>query len=380
MKIRVSQRPPWKWMGWILVGLLTTTVTFSALWTPTSLVLPALSPKGPSTVLTARIKPVQSFTINAEFPGKVTSVQVAPGAEVKAGETLAVLESEELAEQWERAQRRYKFVQNRLAAARAAEGKNRRARIEREQLETAARARQAARERLRAYSVADAEKAHADAKARLTQLRSLMEQQLATRAEAEESQAQEQAAGRNLQAAREHWSRLKQEADAAESQLRLSRMQSSTAGGELLNAQLELEEAKEALRAASARMFNQFVTAPRAGTILRVSLQAGDRVTSGTPLFQIADLSKLTFEVPVSAKVAQHISPGSSVAVRVPTEPPIRVAAEVSSVMLVPDQDRQFYLVQVTIPNPNRAAILAGLEGAVEFPHLDSSLTRQRSF
>ena len=59
------------------------------------------------------------------------------------------------------------------------------------------------------------------------------------------------------------------------------------------------------------------------------------------------------------------------VTVRVPTDPPTRVSAKITSVSTVPDPAKQAYLVKINVPNPDPRTILAGLEGAIEIRHGD---------
>lgn len=372
MRVRLVTDSAITKLSWGLFVLLAISILFSALSNPASHRLPAIYPASPKTTLPAHIEPAMTFTLQAEFPGKVTSVLVSQGMNVKPGQTLALLDSTELTADVERARRRLKFAETRLATAQAAEKRNGTARIQREQFESAKKARKAAAERLEAFSAADAEKSYDQARERLSQIRALLDQQLATRAELDECEAREQIELRNLKAAREHRSRLKQEFDSADSQVRVATMHSEvSSGGALQSAQMEVEDARNSLRVAIERVLTQRIAAQSAGTVLEIPLHPGERVVAGTPLLKIADLSRLTFEVPVAAKLAEQIPTGSPVVVRLPTDPPMLIPASVSSVILVPDQASQSYLVRITIPNPNPAAILAGLEGAVEFHHLE---------
>ena len=306
---------------------------------------------------------------------------VSAGAQVTSGQVLANLESNELNGEIERAQRRVKFAEARRAALRPGHRRSAK-RLKAERYKSALSAKKAARERLAGYSVGDAEKAWQEAKSRASQIRSLMDQQLATGSELDEALAREHEALSALKAAREHWSRLKQEAELADSQLRMERAESGTGedSDALTAVQMELEDAREALRHLKQKERAKSIAAQRAGTVLHVEVRPGDHVVPGQALFQIADLSELNFEVAVAAGVAEQVHPGRAVVVRIPTDPPRSQAATVTSVLLSPDQDHPSYIVRVTIPNPSPAAILAGLEGAVEFPHLDSKWKRRPSY
>jgi multidrug efflux pump subunit AcrA (membrane-fusion protein) len=379
MTLRLQWNSRLKPIWWALFALLGTTFVVSALVSPGSRLLPGWRSEELRTVLPARIKPSTTFAANSELAGRVVSVAISPGTLVKAGQTLATLDSDELTDEIERARRRVKIDENRIAVLRHP-GSRAAKRVETERYQSALHAKKAARERLGAYSTADMEKAWTEAKRRTAQIRSLLDQQLATASELDDALSREQDTLNALKNAREHWSRLKQEAEIADSQVRMARVDTSEDPNTLLAAQMDLDDAREALRQAQQKERAKTITARRAGTVLRVDVHPGDRVTPGEALFQIADLSELNFEVPVSASIAEQVHPGRAVVVRIPTDPPRTQAASVASVLLSPDQDHPSYIVRITIPNPNPAAILAGLEGAVEFPHLGSQWKRRPSY
>ncbi len=379
MTLRLHWRSPLKPFVWATFALLATTFVVSALVSPGTHLLPRWHGEDFSTVLPARIKPSATFAATAELAGRVVSVAVAPGAQVKLGQMLATLVSDDLRDEVERAQRRVRFAESRASALRNQGGRGAK-RVETERYHNALRAKKAARERLGLYSIADSEKVWTEAKGRTAQVRQLFDQQLATSSELDGALAHEQDALNGLKSAREHWSRLKQEAELADSQALLASVPTGGDSDALLATQMELEDAREALRLTKEKQRGQTVVARREGTVLRVDAHAGERVTAGEALFQIADLSELNFEVPVSAGMAEEVHAGRAVVVRIPTDPPIKRPAAVSSVLLSPDQDHPSYIVRITIPNPRPTAILAGLEGAVEFPHLGSQWKHRPSY
>ena len=222
MNMRVQWRSPLKPIGWASLTLLASTLVIWALVTPGSRLLPGWHRDDLSTVLPARIRPSGTFAATAEIPGRVTSVLVAAGAHVDAGQKLAVLESDELLDEVQRAQRRCKLAESRVTVLRAGDRRGPKP-AQREQYQTALKGTKAARERLSGYSVADVEKVWMQAKTRTSQIRALLDQQLATAAELDDALAREQDALTNVKSAREHWSRLKQEAELADSQLRMAR-------------------------------------------------------------------------------------------------------------------------------------------------------------
>jgi multidrug resistance efflux pump len=148
------------------------------------------------------------------------------------------------------------------------------------------------------------------------------------------------------------------------------------AGTEGSDRTIELADARAALDAALRQQSELRVKATGEGVVLSSMLSPGDRVFAGTPILYIADDSRLSFEAAVSATLARAIHPGDAVRLRIPTDPPRQVDAQVSSVALAPDPIQQSYVVRAVIGNPDRNAILVGMEGAIEFHHPEGAWRR----
>lgn len=115
------------------------------------------------------------------------------------------------------------------------------------------------------------------------------------------------------------------EADAASARARLKsaqadyeRMQNLFKEGAV--SQRDVESAEAAWRAAQAgdavssrRLSDAVVRAPFAGTVATRSVQTGDRVGSGDPLFVIADTRELEFEATVPSEYVALLRPGAAV-------------------------------------------------------------------
>ena len=326
------------------------------------------------TVLPARIEPKRQFNLLAESGGRVQAVQAVAGSAVTQGEILLTIENAEISSQATSAAKRLDIARLRLEAARSLTPSRRRNQAETERIAAAGRDRRAAQERLDGFSLDEMEGALAAARRRTSEIRALVGQGLGTGAELESAQAREESVARELKAAREHFSRLKQEADQTDLQFRLVQMQPGlpAPSAAIAEAELEVEAAQSALMLAEERSRRLSVTAPAPGTVIEVAVRPGDCITAGTPMVRLADFSGLLLSAPVTAIIARKVAPGRRLYVRLPTEPPVRVAAEVSSVTLVPDAAQQAYLIRVAVPNPDPRVVLAGLEAAIEFDHLES--------
>jgi Mrp family chromosome partitioning ATPase/multidrug resistance efflux pump len=322
------------------------------------------------TVLPAHIRPSQAVTLRAPEAAEIAELLVKAGTEVSAGQPLLVLRSADAEREREAARARLELLLGQAEiVAGGASLFTRRAERQRMRVE-------AARERLQAFSLEPARKNHERAQRRAEEIRGLFQQNLATRSELEQADAQVAVEAAQLRAADEHLSRLREEYEGAEADLRL--MQPTGAGapgaksapGEAgADLEIQLRDARQQLLLANQRLGRLQVRAAAGGVVLWVGAQPGEHVLSGAELMRIGDLSQLAIDVPVSARVATRVREGQRVTVLIPTDPPSRARAQVSSISLIPEGGDRAYTVRVLIPNPRPGTVLAGLEGAVEFPH-----------
>jgi len=365
MRVKIVNDGNLEGISWTVAKGFVALVAFSLVLPPISRGWSGRYEGGLKTILPARIRPAQVNTLTLEIPATAVSVLVKAGDRVEAGRLLAEFDSPEVRQQIERAELRMAIAKDRMKPA-----AKRVSPLLDEQYRGATVARDAARTRLSNYSVESVEAAYARAKREVANLNKLVEQHLATAQDLETARKQEEMEARNVRAAKETLLRLKQEAEAADSQLRMAKIQrEDMPASDTASSRLDLEDAELALKSAQEKLESLRVRAPRAGTVLQVAVEPGTKVLAGIPLFQLADLNTLIVEVPVTGKMAQEIERGSKVKVALPMDPPVEIAAKVSEVMLVPDQLQQSHVVRISIPNPSPATILVGMEGAVEFPH-----------
>jgi HlyD family secretion protein len=321
------------------------------------------------TVLAAKIEPAVQMNLVTEYTANVRQVLVSRGIRVAQGDLLVILENGEITSQVRLAERRVQIAMARLLEARSNKSIARSQRLGSERLAAAQRDRDAARERLEDFSTVAAERALETASSRISRLRGLVRQGLATQTELDSAQATEDAARRDLGSAREHASRLRQEVDTAGSQVRQAELDAGAENLSVPLAESDLEDARATLDTASQRAARLRVTAPAAGTVVDLPVRAGEWISPGALVAQVADLSQLRISAPVTALIAQKVGAGERVRVRIPTEPPQSLDASVESVTLAPDPVQHAYLIRVVVPNPSQGAILVGLEAAIEVSH-----------
>lgn len=328
------------------------------------------------TALPAKIGAGGSFAVTVRLGGRLRTLRVKAGDWVKEGQVLAELANPDLDAELARASLRVQLAGHAAAAASGQQG-SRRSSVLDEEYRAAVTQLDSVRRRMHGFSLAAVEEAHGRARKALEQAEKLAQQNLATAVELDNARRQESGEARNLAAARETARGLQEELRSAELRLRRAEAQrAEPAGVESQMARLNLEEAQANLRTLETRHAELVIKAPGAGRVVQLAAAAGDEVTAGMTLLQVVDLARLNFDVPVTSKVAQSIHAGDAVEVIMPKDPPLRMNAQVSQVLLSPEQ-QQPYVVRVTIPNPSPDEILVGLEGAVRFPHQRGGWTSQ---
>jgi multidrug resistance efflux pump len=110
------------------------------------------------------------------------------------------------------------------------------------------------------------------------------------------------------------------------------------------------------------------VRAPRAGVVVSADAARGVRVWPGFPLFEIADLSRLSVKVPVTLEMASRISTGDLALVNLPFAPLAQVQGEVVGVGPAPGRANGRFVVEIVVPNPQPRTNLSGRKCTVEFP------------
>ena len=356
-------------LGWTVVKVAFVALVLMLVLNPATKGRTGFTSTGLETVLPARIKAAGLYAINAGLAGTVSELSIKAGDTVVPGQVLAVISNPDIEGLVERARRRMELAAERLTQPKAAPQPQRRW-LE-EQHAAAARNLRAAEQRLQEFSLADAEQAYQRAKGNADRIRALLDQHLATAREAEDAQRQADNELRNLNGRRELAARLRQELEAAQSQVKMAQLQldSVPPAADSGYARLEYEEAKAAFETLAGRLSGLRVVAEHPGTVIQINATLGGPVQEGAVLVQLANSGNLHFDVSAPASVAKGVRVGSAVLVRVPTDPPFEVSARVAQVLLEPDPQQLSYLIRVTIPNPAPDRLLVGLEGAVAFSH-----------
>jgi multidrug resistance efflux pump len=325
---------------------------------PGSQIFSMRTPGSKATLFPATIRPHRVVTITSQFPGLVTNVRTSIGQAVRTGDILLTVTNPEFQLEYERAKIHVEAIRQRLASS---------VRLDISDAPEAEYSLRAAKERLSAFSLDGVQTTYERAEAHLRQVQLLEQQGLATDIEVEGARRAAVMALRDLQDAREHISRLKEEVEIAASRVHSVTQRGMPSVVEHFNLRMELQEAEAALKIASRRLDSQTICSTETGTILKVTVNAGDQIPSGFPILQIGQLDRLDFDVPVDAYLAEHLRVGQMANVRIPTEPTTEIPASIAAIFLVPAQDQSAYTVRITAKNPLPSGALIGLTAEVRF-------------
>ena len=105
--------------------------------------------------------------------------------------------------------------------------------------------------------------------------------------------------------------------------------------------------------AASRRLADATVRAPGAGVVTKRSVQTGDRVGKGDPLFVIADTRTLEFDATVASEQIVHVKVGAPVELTASAFPSGTIRGTVARISNTADDATRQVKVYANVPNPD---------------------------
>jgi HlyD family secretion protein len=313
---RLELRSTWmRWRWYALVALLL--LVAGSYW----LVPMVLGPSVPAyivkrgnlvqtVVASGHVESPARIDIGAQLTGRVTSVPVAEGQTVKAGESLVVLDSSDEAA----------AVQQARAALSQAE----------------ARLRQ-----MRELTLPVAEQAMAQADATLENVRKQYERTKDLAAKGFVGKSQLDDAERNLQVA-------KSQAETTQLQAQSTRKD----GTEFAIAQANLQQARASLQAAQARLGHATISAPLAGTLISRNVERGDIVQPGKVLMVLSPAGRTQLVVQIDEKNLRYLALGQHALAAADAYPGKKFAVEVAFINPGIDASRGSVEVKLDVPSP----------------------------
>jgi HlyD family secretion protein len=269
-----------------------------------------MAPLVRSLQFSARVATASRVELGSTLTGRVQAVVVAEGAQVKAGDVLVRLESDEL-----RAALAQSQASERQAAARLAGLRS-----------TGRSAAQA--------GVAQAESVRVAAQAELQRTLDLVAQGFVSQARLDEVRRAVAVAQAQLDSARA------QQAANAEP------------GTEVAQAQAQLALASAARAAAEARLAQAVLVAPADARVLSRLVEPGQIVQPGRALLSLALAGPLQLVAQVDERYLEQLQPGQPAGVRADAYPTQRFTARVLSISPLVDAQRGAIEVKFSLPQP----------------------------
>ncbi|MBV8207043.1 MAG: efflux RND transporter periplasmic adaptor subunit [Acidobacteria bacterium] len=246
--------------------------------------------------------------VSSKVMGRVDKLNVDEGSQVRQGDTIAQIDSEEWRAEADAAKANIAALEARIgnaqANARLASGTTS------SNVQTAQARVDAARADL-LQAQADAERIQGDTDRTV----SLAEQGVASRQQADEAVA-------TLKSAQARVRSLQQALRAAESDLNSTRaqtFQAQAATSTVADMRRQLEAAKAQLAEANTRLGYTQVAAPVSGTVSVLATREGEVVNPGTPIVTLVDLSQTWVRVSIPETQADTIRLGDALTVRLPS-------------------------------------------------------------
>ncbi|MBZ5530623.1 MAG: efflux RND transporter periplasmic adaptor subunit [Acidobacteriia bacterium] len=246
--------------------------------------------------------------VSPKMAGRIARLAVDEGTEVTAGQTVAVLDAEELTADRQAAQAQLASLRHQVAQTRATKDQTA---GETSSGVVNAQARLRAAQATLAQAQADLVRIESDTKRSVT----LAAQGVAPQQQADDAQAQLKAQQALVRAVEDQLNAAKADLETARAHTLLANAAQSTAAStraQQLNAQAQLE-------AAEARLGYTKVVSPVNGTVTIRAAREGEVVTLGQPIVIITDLSDTWVRAAVPETESVHIAIGDQLNVRLPS-------------------------------------------------------------
>ena len=309
----------------LAVAFLSTLATW---WTTRAPLVPAVSARMTPLVRTlqfsARVATASRVELGSTLTGRVLAVAVAEGAQVKAGDVLVRLESDEL-----RAALAQSQASERQAAARLAGLRS-----------TGRSAAQA--------GVLQAQAVRVAAQAELQRTLDLVAKGFLSQARLDE---------------------VRRTLAVAQAQLDAARAQSAAnaePGTDIVQAQAQLALASAARAAAEARLAEAVLTAPADARVLSRLVEPGQIVQPGRALIGLALAGPLQLVAQVDERYLGQLQPGQTAGVLADAYPTQRFTARVLSIAPLVDAQRGAIEVKFSLPQPTPAFLREDMTLSVE--------------
>lgn len=166
---------------------------------------------------------------------------------------------------------------------------------------------------------------------------------------------------------------LKAENATREESYESSRMNMAAAASRVDATNAQIQQTEAAIREDDALQKQTRIEAPAGGTIVTLNARPGQMVSANQEvLMRIADLSRMTVQVPVSEEDVTRLQKGMTAYFTTPGYPGKRWSGKLRQIMLLPTDDsgrqgkKAYYTVLFDVANPSRE-LMSGMSADVYF-------------
>lgn len=257
----------------------------------------------------------EEVSINSKIPGRIVKLHVKEGQEVKAGDLLAEISSDELQAKEEQAQAVVKAAQ---ASYEAAKG----------QVAAAQATLEKAKNGARRQEIAEAQEYYDLMSKTYERVQKLCEKGAVSAQKRDEVKAQLEIAAQKLSLAQE--GARSEDISAAEAMvIQATSMEQAALG--------KLQQAEGALQEVRAYLKDTRITSPINGTVTELNVDEGELVSTGMTIATVTDLGQMWVDVDVKETDLGRISLGQGVKVKASSYPDEVFAGKVTRINKKPD-------------------------------------------
>ena len=344
-------------LGLMAAGCSTTETTSAAATVPAVKTMKISSTVG-NVMASGKILPDQEVQIVSKISGKVASVAVKEGSQVKQGDTVVKLETDDYALQVLQAQSSIDASQAKLADVKAGARDQ-----EIEALQAAVQAAEAATEQTQA--------AIDQAKAVLDLSQKSYERTQNLFSQGAVAQVQMDQASTDLEKARTAYEQalaqqklMEGQLSAAQAKLDLAR--SGPTSNTVKALQADVDRAESSFAISKNALNNTNITSPIHGTVVQRAIEPGEMAQPGVPLLTVVKMDQVQIQVSVGQEVVNQIQLGASVDIHVVGQDEKMFKGTVEFVSPVSDVNNSTFPVKIKVENQS-GLLRAGMVAEVRF-------------
>ena len=343
--------------GLIVTGCSTTETTSAAATVPAVKTMKISSANG-NVMASGKILPDQEVQIVSKISGKVASVGVKEGSQVKQGDVLVKLETDDYALQVQQAQSSIDASQAKLADVKAGARDQ-----EIEALQAAVQAAKASTEQTKA-AIDQAKAVYELSQKSYERTQNLFSQGAVAQVQMDQASTDLEKARTAYEQAMAQQKSMEGQLSAAQAKLDLAR--SGPTSNTIKALQADVNRAQSSLAISKNTLDHTNITSPINGTIVQRAIEPGEMAQPGVPLLTVVKMDQVKIQVSVSQEVVNQIQPGSSVDIQVVGQDDKRFKGTVEFVSPVSDANNTTFPVKVKVDNQN-GLLRAGMLAEVQF-------------